>query len=155
MRRRPSPSWQDGTPTWPSRAGTHRGLPWHSEELTWIHIIAGAREETQTVEEFTRCGRNAGATSTLFDSVPAMILALRERTFWRVVLLVDKSILRSREDITKLSEARGERQSSVPLFVTRDSTGEKLPGNTHRLAGTPEAIANFNWKVLDLLVKKK
>ena len=146
--------WPDGKPRlWIDH--THRELGGHTEELQWIYIIAGATQRARTaVEELTRRANAAGATSTIFGSLDEMIRAMQERTYWRMVLMPDISLLPKRGELTRISKARGAKDPSIPIIIARDTSWEWLPENTHRIASTWEAIRDFHRTILELLKKK-
>lgn len=150
--RKVRPLWQDDKQgkLWPRG---HHQLAQHTEELKWTHIISGSRVP-QATEEFSRLARNAGATSTPFESLDAMIAALAERTYGTVVVLADTSIIGSSANLKKLSDARGNRKLSVPILLTRHEWKDVIPQNTHKLWGSPDAIINFKGTLLGILSQK-
>jgi hypothetical protein len=86
--------------------------------LRTVHIIAGTKI-TSLMEEFSERARAAGATFQTFDTLGAMATAITERTHGKMVILVDTSLATNPKEIKQLSDARGERKTTVSMLLTR------------------------------------
>ena len=74
---------------------------------------------TSMMEQFSERARAAGATFQTFDTLGAMARAIAERTHGKMVILVDTSLASNPKEIKQLSDARGERKTTVPMLLTR------------------------------------
>jgi hypothetical protein len=125
-----------------------------NELAWWIHVIAGS-SAPEVTSAYSERVRNAGATCTPVDSLKKMSDALTERTYGRVVLLVDGSLVPNRSLLKQLSDARGKRQSSVPILIIKNQVEGKLPENIKLIDGSRDTMARFNQIILAALKPKQ